>query len=191
MMFGKLVQDGSVLRSLKKLCTWPDDKESIDAAVIAIAAATEAKDPKRLLSIVSQIPADSPRRGELLLRAGSALWREVLEKQRIEGESRPKQEEIDAWKQKAVESIDTGLQGATTPGDKIAVMGAAARCQIAMADADPNKVEECLHNAVWGPWTVVQKKTKHFLKVRLQKNRCVYHFVISSKKMRLKTQPLQ
>ncbi|TSA08114.1 MAG: hypothetical protein D4R77_03200 [Planctomycetaceae bacterium] len=142
--------------------TWPDDKESIDAAVIAIAAATEAKDPKRLLSIVSQIPADSPRRGELLLRAGSALWREVLEKQRIEGESRPKQEEIDAWKQKAVESIDTGLQGATTPGDKIAVMGALARCQIAMADADPNKVKECLHNAVWGPWTVVQKEDKAF-----------------------------
>ena len=71
-------------------------------------------------------------------------------------------EAIGAWKQKAVESIDTGLQGATTPGDKIAVMGALARCQIAMADADPDKVKECLHNAVWGPWTVVQKEDKAF-----------------------------
>ena len=140
--------------------TWPEDAESADAALIAIATATEAKDPDRLLEILDQVPASSPRRAEVLLRAGSALWRDVLEKRGLEEGVRPAADVLAAWKRRAAESIDEGLAAiaAGTPAAKTTVAGALARVQMAVDDGDRELAMRLLTQPDYGPWTLVTGK---------------------------------
>jgi hypothetical protein len=137
--------------------TWPAEPDAADAALIALAAATEARDSQRIIGLVERVPADSPRRAELLLRAGTALWREVLEDRRLDSENRRPSDETAAWKAKAHSLLDDGLT-AVQP-DKVAlpviVSAALARCQIALDDGEPKVGQEVLERPVYGPWTVV------------------------------------
>ena len=140
--------------------TWPDDAEGADAALIAIASATEARDAPRMLSIIEQVPANSPRRGEVLLRAGSAVWREVLEGRRLEEGVRPAEATLADWKARAAKAIDEGL--ATVPEAaapaKTTVAAALARSQIAIEDGASKQVAAFLEHPSYGPWTVVNGK---------------------------------
>jgi cellulose synthase operon protein C len=140
--------------------TWPEDAESADAALIAIATATEAKDPDRLLEILDQVPASSPRRAEVLLRAGSALWRDVLEKRGLEEGVRPAADVLGAWKRRAAGSIDDGLAAipAGAPAAKTTVAGALARVQMAVDDGDRELAMRLLTQPDYGPWTLVTGK---------------------------------
>ena len=106
--------------------TWPEDAESADAAVIAIAAATESRSPEQLLAILEMVPERSPRRADVLLRGGAALWREVLDKRRLEEGVRPADEVLAGWKQKAAQAIDEGLAAVpagTPPARKTRTVG--------------------------------------------------------------------
>lgn len=146
---------------------WPDDPSSADAAVVAIASATEQRDPSRIMELLDVVPADSPRRAEVLLRGGSALWREVLERRRL-GDEKASAEtagglSTEKMLARAVESIDAGLAAAaksSTPGtvDKLAIGAALARCQIAMEAGDTEVVKSLLANPVYGPWVMVNQK---------------------------------
>lgn len=140
--------------------TWPEDAESADAAVIAIATATEARDPERLLEILSQVPASSPRRAEVLLRAGGALWRDVLEKRLLEEGARPAADALAGWKRRAAEAIDGGLAAIPpgTPPARTTVAGALARVQMAIEDGDRALAQGLLENPDYGPWTLVNGK---------------------------------
>ena len=140
--------------------TWPEDAESADAAVIAIATATEARDPDRLLEILDQVPASSPRRAEVLLRAGSALWRDVLEKRALEEGVRPAADVLASWKRRAAEAIDEGLAAipAGSPPAKTTVAAALARVQMAIDDGDRDLAMRVLTQADYGPWTLVTGK---------------------------------
>ncbi|NDC54236.1 MAG: hypothetical protein EBZ74_08045 [Planctomycetia bacterium] len=144
--------------------TWPEDAESADAAVIVIATATEARDPERLLQILADVPAASPRRSEVLLRAGSALWRDVLEKRRLEAAVRPPADALAAWKRRAAEAIDEGLQAvpAGAAPSKTAVAGALARVQMALEDGDRDLALRLLEQPGYGPWALVTGKDPAF-----------------------------
>jgi len=137
--------------------TWPNDAEAAEAAVVAIAAATESRDPKRLVEILDMVPESSPRRAEIGLRAGTALWREVLEKRRLEQGERPADEMLADWKNLASRAIDLGLAVPSTaaPPDKVAVAAALARCQmeIEKKDSDNRFVDALLTHPTHGPWT--------------------------------------
>lgn len=137
--------------------TWPEDAESADAAVIAIAAATESRSPEQLIAILGMVPESSPRRAEVLLRGGAALWREVLDKRRLEDGLRPADDVLAGWKQKAAQSIDDGLAAipAGTPPARTTVAAAVARSQIAIEDGKNELVMQLLDNPDYGPWTVV------------------------------------
>ncbi|MEI6240793.1 MAG: hypothetical protein WCR51_10415 [Planctomycetia bacterium] len=137
--------------------TWPEDAESADAAVIAIATATEARDPERLLEILDQVPASSPRRAEVLLRAGSALWRDVLEKRALEEGVRPAADVLASWKRRAAAAIDEGLAGipAGAAPAKTTVAAALARVQMAIDDGDRELAMRVLTQPDYGPWTLV------------------------------------
>ncbi len=142
--------------------TWPDEAESADAAVIAISTAAAARDPKSIASIIGQIPSASPRRAEVLLRAGVALWREVQEARRLEAEVRPPEATLTGWKQTATQALDDGLAAladATSlppaPVGSLAIAGALSRVQIAMEDDDDARAAALLKQPVYGPWTLV------------------------------------
>jgi len=144
--------------------TWPEDAESADAAVIAIATATEARDPEKLLEILAEVPAGSPRRAEVLLRAGSALWRDVLDKRSLDEGARPADESLSAWKQRAAEAIDEGLAAipAGTPPARTTVAAALARAQMAIEDGDRDLAQRLLEHPEYGPWTLVNGQDANF-----------------------------
>jgi hypothetical protein len=137
--------------------TWPDRPEAADAAVIAIAAATEAREPERIVEIMTQVPAASPRRPEVLLRAGGALWREVQEKSRLDEAARPPAATLAGWRAQAAKAIDDGLAGMAAGAGPatVSVTAALARAQMAMEDGDNQRVAALLEHAVYGPWTVL------------------------------------
>jgi hypothetical protein len=144
--------------------TWPDDAESADAAIVAIASATEARDPERLLAILAMFPAGSPRRSDVLLRAGGALWREVLEKRRLEEGVRPTAEVLADWKNKAAAALDEAI-GALPAGaaaSKSAVAAVLARVQMAIEDDDKARATQLLEHPEYGPWTLVNGKDEAF-----------------------------
>ena len=137
--------------------TWPDRPEAADAAVIAIAAATEAREPERIVEIMAKVPASAPRRAEVLLRAGGALWREVQEKSRLDEAARPPAATLSGWRAQAAKAIDDGLAGmaAGTGPAAVNVAAALARVQMAMEDGENDKVKALLEHPVYGPWTVL------------------------------------
>jgi len=139
------------------LRTWPADAESGDAGLVAIAAAMESHDADRLVELLDRIPADLPRRGELLLRAGGGLWREVQDRRRSPADSRPPPETLAAWRGRAVAALDTGLavRPADGPADAATVAGATARGQIALEDGDLALAGRLLEDPRYGPWTVM------------------------------------
>jgi len=144
--------------------TWPDRPEAADAAVIAIAAATEERDPDRILAIAAQVPAGSPRRPEVLLRAGGALWREVQEKARLDEATRPAAATLSGWRAEAAKALDEGLVAVAGNAGPTAVSVAAAlaRAQMAMDDGDNKKVAALLEQPQYGPWTVLNGKDQAF-----------------------------
>lgn len=145
------------------LRTWPQEAESADAAVIAIANATESRNPEQLLAVLGMVPQNSPRRGEVLLRGGQSLWREVLDKRRLEEGVRPADDVIAGWKQKATQAIDEGLAAvAGTKPDKTIVAAAVSRCQIAIEDGNNDLVMQLLEHPDYGPWTVVNGQDPTF-----------------------------
>jgi len=135
--------------------TWPDRPEAADAAVIAIAAAAEARSPERITEILASVPASSPRRGEVLLRGGAALWREVQEKSRLDEAARPAAATLAGWRAQAAKAIDDGLSGVAPGAGAIAVAAALARAQMAMEDGDNPRVASLLEHKDHGPWTVL------------------------------------
>lgn len=149
--------------------TWPDEPESADAAVIAIAAAAAAKDPAAIASIIPQVPPASPRRAEVLLRAGIALWREVQEARRQEEGVRPDDATIESWRAAATTALDEGLAGVESspslppaPLGTLAMAGALSRVQIAMEQNDDRRAAALLQQPVYGPWTLVTGENPAF-----------------------------
>jgi hypothetical protein len=144
--------------------TWPDRPEAADAAVIAIAAATEAREPERIVEIMSQVPAASPRRPEVLLRAGGALWREVQEKSRLDEAARPSAATLAGWRTQAAKAIDDGLAGMAAGAGPapVSVAAALARAQMAMEEGDNPRVAGLLEHPAYGPWTVLNGGDKAY-----------------------------
>jgi len=135
--------------------TWPDRGEAADAAVVAIAAAAEARTPERIIEILAGVPTTSPRRAEVLLRGGAALWREVQEKSRLDEGARPAAATLAGWRTQAAKAIDDGLAVTPAATGVVAVAAALARVQMAMEDGDNQRVAALLEHKEHGPWTVL------------------------------------
>jgi len=136
--------------------TWPKEPESAEAAQIAVASAAESHDADRLVKIIGDVPRDTAKGAEVLLRAGGALWREVVERRRLPEDVRPAAEALAAWKGRAVDSLDAGLAAVPTAGvSPVAVAGGLARCQIAIEEGDQALAAKLLEHPSWGCWTVL------------------------------------
>ena len=137
--------------------TWPKEPEGVEAAQIVVASAAESHDAERLVKLIADVPRDSAKGAEVLLRAGGALWREIIERRRLPEDVRPAPEILAAWRSRAVEALDAGLAampagGAVSP---VAVAGGLARCQIAIEEGDQALAAKLLEQPSWGGWTVL------------------------------------
>jgi len=137
--------------------TWPKEAESAEASQIAVAAASESHDVQRLSKIISDVPKDAEKGSEVLLRAGGALWKEVLERRRLPDDVRPAAESLATWRQQAQTALDAGLAGVPAGGPvlPVAVSGGLARCQMAIEDGDQALATKLLEQPGWGGWTVL------------------------------------
>jgi hypothetical protein len=137
--------------------TWPKEPEGVEAAQIVVASAAESHDADRLVKLIADVPRDSAKGPEVLLRAGGALWREIIERRRLPDDVRPAPEILAAWRSRAVEALDAGLAampagGAASP---VAVAGGLARCQMAIEEGDLALAAKLLEHPSWGGWTVL------------------------------------
>mgnify|MGYP000083938181 CR=1 FL=1 len=145
---------------------WPDEDVSGAATTVLIGMAVAARDPVAIAKVMDQVPATSSKRGEVLLRAGAALWREVQEIRRVkDSPTRPDDKVIEAWKSRARTALDEGLAGVASGGSlpagplgALTVAGALSRVQIAMDDDDTAKALAILEQPVYGPWVLVTAK---------------------------------
>ena len=141
--------------------TWPNEAEAADAAAVAIASASAARDADAIAGLMGSLPPESPRRSEVLLRGGSALWREVQQTRRLDAADRPADTAITAWKETARRALDEGLAGLSgmaslppAPLGTLAATGAISRGQIALDDGDSAAARGLLEQPVYGPWTL-------------------------------------
>lgn len=138
---------------------WPDSKSAGDAAVVAIASAVDARAPDRIMSVLQALPAQAPRRAEVLMRGGMGLARQFQEARKLEGTDRPDDAVLAAWKKQAADTLDQGLAAAKgMPPSAVAVSAALARCQLAMDDGAEDVVTAVLEDPSFGPWVMVNGK---------------------------------
>ena len=142
---------------------WPNESEGGDALTMIVGIALETRNPEQILAALKKLPASSPRRPELLQRAGAALWREVQEKRRLEEALRPDEQTLAALKDQAKGVLDEGLAAAASaPPTKFSVAAALSRGQIALEDGDLNRAGQILENPAYGPWAVVRSGNADF-----------------------------
>ena len=142
---------------------WPTEPEGGDALATLVGAALESRNADQIMAALKKLPAESPRRAELLQRAGAALWREVQEKRRLEDALKPDEKSLATWKNQAKTVLDEGLAAATEgPPSKSAVAAALSRAQIAIEDGDMKLAGQILEQPAYGPWAVVLSDNAEF-----------------------------
>lgn len=142
---------------------WPTEPEGGDALATLVGAALESRNPDQIMAALKKLPAESPRRAELLQRAGAVLWREVQEKRRLEDALKPDEKSLAAWKDQARGVLDEGLAAAAdAPPAKSAVAAALSRSQIAIEDGDLKLAGQILEHPAYGPWAVALSDNAEF-----------------------------
>jgi hypothetical protein len=136
---------------------WPGESEGAEAIAILAGAAIESGDPDAIIAAVGRVPADSPRRPQLLQRAGSALAAIVGQQARLEPLARAAPERVAAWKTTALDLLDTGLDAPVPSGAALRIMvtAAVARTQLALDAGDVPLAIDLLRRPGYGPWTAV------------------------------------
>ncbi|MFM8735539.1 MAG: hypothetical protein ACKOC8_10135 [Pirellulales bacterium] len=141
--------------------TWPAEAEAGDALTVMLNAGIEARSGEQIVALIEKVPAESPRRADLLMRAGTALRREVQDARKPDATTKTPAETIARWDALAKSSLDEGLNAmdaaaALPPGSaaKVAVSAALTRAQMALADDELDTADKLLTNKVYGPWIV-------------------------------------
>ncbi len=140
---------------------WPAENEGADAFMVLLNMALESHDAATMAVLLGKFPAESPRRAEFAMRAGTALRREAQDARKLEDSLRPDQDIIDGWNATARSAIDEGLasldKAATMPagaGGKLAAGAALSRVQMSLDEGDRETAGRLLEHPVFGPWTL-------------------------------------
>lgn len=149
---------------------FPADAVSGDAVGVLVQVAAESGDPEKIVALINGLPAESSSRGEVLQRAGVALWREVQLTRQLDEADRPPVEKTAGWKATATKALDEALaaadggNAAATPG---LVSAALSRANIAIDDGDIAGAGKVLEHPKTGPWTLVSAGVPEFSEGRL------------------------
>jgi len=142
-------------RSIAKI--WPTEKEGTEALGILVNSAIETKKPQLMIELIDALPAGAASRTSLLGRAGTFLWREVMEQGRADEASRAAPDVVEGWKKKSRGYLDEALKGppGTGVGLRITAAAALARAQIALDEGDAAAAIAILEAPGSGPWNLV------------------------------------
>ncbi len=156
-----VAQAHAALREVASLMVqrWPLDPEGADAMAVLIGLAAADHDVAALASLEAMIPAEQPRRAELLLRLGTALRHEAVEAPKS-GRSDGERDQANTV---ATRLLDEGLAGVAAAGRlpegpsgaKVAFTAALARVQMALEAGDTTRAAQILDDPVIGPWRLV------------------------------------
>ncbi len=141
---------------------WPRDQCSVDAAAVSLDVAVRNGSFQAIEAVIQDLAQSSPRRDEVLLRAGLSMWH--LYQNSTNGQtgeiSLPRRECF----QRAIRALDEGLLGiggrSVLEGTvlEVAVAAAVARCEIAVLGMNEDSLDlfSLLTHAKYGPWHVLQ-----------------------------------
>lgn len=134
--------------------TWPTEAEAADAFAVLAGNAIESRSPAAQIAFVKELPKDAARRPSLLLRMGTALWREVREAGEDDAAKAAD------WKAQSRAALDEGLATLESaqalppaPDNKVIVAAALSRVQMALEDGDDAAAGKILEHPLYGPWT--------------------------------------
>lgn len=136
---------------------WPGEPEGAEALAIVAGVAIDSADADAIIAAIGRVPADSPRRAQLLQRAGAALATALAQQARLEPDARAAPERLTAWKAAASDFLDAGLAAPVPTGAALRIMVAAAlaRTQLALDDGDVPLALDLLKRPGCGPWSAV------------------------------------
>ncbi|MGE0610200.1 MAG: tetratricopeptide repeat protein, partial [Pirellulales bacterium] len=145
--------------------TWPSDAEADNAWMLLASLAIREKDYVQAAEYLSNVPEESPRRGEADLQAGQSLWSAYVAASRLPEEERPSKAELDAQVQKAQQVLEQGIErmraGISDPRQVAYNLVAAEMtlAQIYVGAGAPDKAVARLETADSGPLALVRAKS--------------------------------
>lgn len=153
----------AVRLSERMMDAWPLDAEAGDAALVAIAAAAADHDPDGIEAVLQRVPDGMPRRAEVLLRAGVAVWQEAMAARDGRADRAAEVDRRNGDRQRAIRILDEGLElvrrlSPQPSLEALTVMAAIVRCQAGMEDGDIDGVIRLLDDPVVGPWKILRQE---------------------------------
>lgn len=133
---------------------WPGEPEADEAVMLLVELAVIDKRPADALKYLEQVPAASPRRGDVELKTGRALWTQYLAAARLPAEQQPPQAELERQAQQARALLVSGVERGCASGGKPTtelVAGAITLASIKLNDGDSAGALEQLTQENYGP----------------------------------------
>ncbi|HUY32693.1 MAG TPA: hypothetical protein VMV69_07905 [Pirellulales bacterium] len=144
---------------------WANQEEADEAWGILMSVAANERQLDKALEYLGKVAPDSPRRGELELKAGQALWAAYLDSARKEGAERPTQEQLNEMVGKAKETLEKGVERMRAAVDAgtsdVGVTLASAALSLGQVDLESGANEKAvalLNDPKIGPMTLVVAK---------------------------------
>ena len=144
---------------------WANQEEADEAWGILMSVAANERQLDKTLEYLGKVAPDSPRRGELELKAGQALWAAYLDSARKEDAERPTQEQLNEMVAKAKETLEKGVErmraavdaGTSDVGVTLA-SAALSLGQVYLESGDDEKAVALLNDPKIGPLPLVAAK---------------------------------
>jgi len=144
---------------------WANQELADEAWGILLSVAVNESQLDKALEYLGKIAAESPRRGNLELKTGQALWAAYLDSARKEGTKRPTQEQLNELLAKARETLEDGVNrmratidaGTSDVGPTLA-SAALSLCKVYVESGENKKAVKLLNDPKIGPLTLVRLK---------------------------------
>ena len=137
---------------------WPGEEEAADANTALLNFAIAQRNVEKILKLLDSVPADSPQRGQIALRAGQALYAGYLKSSQAPEEDRPPQAKLDELKKHAQAILEQGVAKMKQAGtvDATIVAASLSLAQIYNATNEPAKAIATLTDPDIGPLSLVK-----------------------------------
>lgn len=138
---------------------WPNSSEADEAYNMLVSFMIQQEKFAEAEQYLQKISAKYPKRGEAELKVGQSYWVQYARKVRLPDDQRPPRAELDALKQKARTTLETGFErmrasGASGP---TAASAGLSLAQIYLDTSQPQLAVEVLEDKKLGPLTLLEK----------------------------------
>lgn len=143
---------------------WPTEPEGDQAWMLLADMALRSSDWTQAIEYLDQVPADSPRRAEVELKAGQAFWNRYLAELRSgdtapEGEAQEDVGQAQARLQRGLELLAAGSAGSGSEGDALRAGAELNLAQIYNAESKFAEALALLERPASGPLALVQSQS--------------------------------